>query len=182
MRCNGAGGGGGGVSGRHDMRCTSHGSILFLHGQAGPQEYRETKLLPVCVVSGPEVEIARRTNITGYALFAVGEAHGIHTLGPWDTRANMKTMKTGNEILAIPRGIRAILTCSMACTWVTTHLDQMKKRYRGDVHTSGAWDTVGYIDYIVWDALYLPHCSRLAATRRWQRRQLVGISGCGSCF
>ena len=49
----------------------------------------------------------------------------------------MKKNEKRNDIFAIPHRIHARLTCSMACTWVTRHLIQMKKKlgYTCDRHT-----------------------------------------------
>ena len=56
------------------------------------------------------MEIVRRTNTTGHTLVVFGR---IHTLGPWDIHAMHENhTKRTNEILAIPRRIRAI-SCKM---------------------------------------------------------------------
>ena len=58
---------------------------------------------------GPEVEIVRSTNITGYTNFGLG----IHTPERWGMHES-HGKKKGNEIVAIPRRIHAILACTLS--------------------------------------------------------------------
>ena len=54
---------------------------------------------------------------TGYTFWDLGGAHVIH-----------KNHEKKKEVLAIPHRMHAVLTCSTGCAWVTTHLNQAKKK------------------------------------------------------